>query len=55
MNALVADGLLDSDGIFHSAPEIPTRVLEELFRIRIFKELLARKLISPELAQRMKS
>ncbi len=55
VHALVADGLLDSDGTSHLAPEIPDRVLSELFRNRVFKELLTHKLISPELVARMKT
>ena len=55
VHALVADGLLDSDGQWQPAPEIPHRVLEELFRTRIFAELLRLKLISPELVERMSS
>ncbi len=55
VHALVADGLLDSDGTFHLAPEISDSVLSELFRNRVFKELLAHKLISPELVARRKT
>ena len=55
IHALAADGLLDDDGIWHPAPEVPHRVLEELFRTKIFAELLRHKLISPELVVRMKS
>lgn len=55
IHALGADGLLDDDGTWHPAPEIPHRVLEELFRTKIFAELLHHKLISPELVARMKS
>lgn len=45
IHALVADGLLDVEGNFHLAPEIPDKVLSELFRKRVFKELLSLKLI----------
>ena len=55
LHALVADGLLDEDGHWHRAPELPTHVLEELFRTRIFAELLRHKLISVELVARMKT
>ncbi|MFM8360669.1 MAG: transposase, partial [Verrucomicrobiota bacterium] len=55
LHALVADGLLDDQGRFHPAPEIPVRALEETFRTRVLAELLKHRLISPELVERMKS
>jgi len=55
IHALGADGLSDNDGTWHPAPEIPHRVLEELFRTKIFAELLRHKLISNDLVARMKS
>jgi len=55
IHALVADGLLDDDGHWQPAPQIPRHVLEELFRARIFTELLRLKLLSPELVARMKT
>jgi len=55
IHALVADGLLDVEGNFHLAPEVPDKILSELFRKRVFKELLSLKLISPELISRMET
>ena len=54
-HALVADGLVDEAGECHPAPELPTRVLEELLRARIFAQLLRHKLISKELLAKMKT
>jgi len=55
IHALVADGLLDEKGDWQPAPPIPRHVLEQLFRTRIFAELLRQKFISPELIARMKT
>ena len=55
IHALVADGLVDEAGEWHPAPELHTRVLEELLRARIFAELLRHKLISEELVGKMKT
>ena len=37
------------EGTWHPAPEIPRHVLEELFRTKIFAELLRHKHVSTEL------
>jgi len=55
LHALVADGLVDEAGEWHPAPELPTHVLAELLRARIFAELLRHKLISLELVAKMKT
>ena len=55
VHALMADGLVDDQVQWQAAPEIPRHVLEELFRARIFAELLRHRRISPELVARMKT
>ena len=54
IHALMADGLLDSEGQWHPAPEIPHGILESVFRDRIFAELLRLRRISPQLVERMR-
>ena len=54
IHALVAEGLLDSEGQWHPAPEIPHGILESLFRDRILAELLRLRRISPQLVERMR-
>ncbi|MEN9676369.1 MAG: hypothetical protein RIS76_2265 [Verrucomicrobiota bacterium] len=54
IHALVAEGLLDSEGQWHPAPEIPHSILESVFRDRIFAELLRLRRISPQRVERMR-
>ncbi|MBX3733807.1 MAG: transposase [Verrucomicrobiae bacterium] len=47
IHALVAEGVLYSEGQWHPAPEIAHAILESAFRDRIFAELLRMRRISP--------
>ena len=51
----MAEGLLDTDGVWHPAPEIPSRVLEQLFSAQLLSELTRLGFISADLVTRMQT
>jgi hypothetical protein len=45
IHALVADGLLTRDGVFHPLPELPVQPLEEIVRAHVLKLLVGLELL----------
>jgi Putative transposase len=55
LHALVTEGFLDTDGVWHPAPEILSRVLEQLFSAQLLSELTRLGFISADLVTRMQT
>ena len=55
IHALVAERQLDTAGVWHPAPQIPSRILEQLFSARLLSEQTRLGFISPELIARMQT
>ena len=53
--ALVTERRLDTAGVWHPAPQIPSRILEQLFSARFLSEQTRLGFISPELIARMQT
>ena len=47
--------LFDTDGVWHPAPEIPNRVLEQLFSAQLLSELTRLGFFSPDLVAQMRT
>jgi len=55
IHALVADGLFTDNGMFHVAPRVSTRPLEQIFRVQVIQMLVDEELLAPELARKLLS
>jgi hypothetical protein len=52
IHAIATDGLFDRVGAFTALPETQLRVLRDLFRAKVFRLLVQRKLLSPALVHK---